>query len=168
MTATFHYFITLDSMEQVIKWSKVLVGALQQYWNKHVRSGNLTTKVTSELKQNFTNDIVWLFCLTPPPPEPCQPTGLTVSGSCDNETVVLDWSAAEGASVYMVTASGDLGYVTSFQTNETMIEAELPCGQLFTFTVKAQDNRCNSAVSLPEEFKTGLHLIYIFDWCGEQ
>lgn len=77
--------------------------------------------------------------------------------------MVLDWSAAEGASVYMVTASGDLGYVTSFQTNETMIEAELPCGQLFTFTVKAQDDRCNSAVSLPEEFKTGLHLIYIFD-----
>lgn len=86
-----------------------------------------------------------------------------VSGSCDNETVVLGWSAAEGASVYMVTATGDLGYVTSFQTNETMIEAELPCGQLFTFTVKAQDVRCDSAVSLPEEFKTGTHLIYIFE-----
>lgn len=103
------------------------------------------------------------FCLPPPPPEPCQPTGLTISGLCDNETVVLDWSAAEGASVYMVTATGDLRYVTAFQTNETMMEAELPCGQLFTFTVKAQDDRCDSAVSLPEEFKTGMHLIYIFD-----
>ncbi|XP_034439595.1 uncharacterized protein LOC117760582 [Hippoglossus hippoglossus] len=87
--------------------------------------------------------------------EPCQPTGLTVDGSCYNDTLVLDWTAAAGASVYVVTATGDLGYVTSFQTNETMIEAELPCGQLFTFTVKSQDDRCDSAASLPEEFKTG-------------
>ncbi|XP_071342815.1 uncharacterized protein [Trachinotus anak] len=87
--------------------------------------------------------------------EPCQPTGLTVEGSCYNETVVLDWWVAKGALMYMVTAAGDLGYVTSFQTNETTIEAELPCGQLFTFTVKAQDDQCDSAVSLPGEFKTG-------------
>ncbi|KAK9519631.1 hypothetical protein VZT92_022346 [Zoarces viviparus] len=86
---------------------------------------------------------------------PCQPTGLTASGSCDNGTVVLDWSAAEGASVYVVSATGDLGYVTSFQTEETSVEAELLCGQLFTFTVKAQDDRCDSAVSMPESFKTG-------------
>ncbi|XP_056895182.1 fibronectin-like isoform X2 [Takifugu flavidus] len=87
--------------------------------------------------------------------EPCQPTGLTVSGSCDNETLVLDWSAADGALIYTIIAKGNLGYVTSFQTNETMVELELPCGQLFTFTVRAQDSRCDSVVSLPEEFKTG-------------
>lgn len=95
------------------------------------------------------------------PPEPCQPAGLTVSGSCENETVVLDWPVAEGALVYTVTATGELGYVASFQTNETMIEADLPCGQLFTFTVKAQDDRCDSAVSLPEEFKTGVPCISV-------
>lgn len=78
-----------------------------------------------------------------------------VSGSCDNETLALDWAPAQGASVYTVTATGNLGYVTSFQTNETKVEAELPCGQLFTFTVVAQDDRCDSAASLPEEFKTG-------------
>lgn len=69
--------------------------------------------------------------------------------------MALDWAAAQGASVYTVTAAGDLGYVMSFQTNETMAEAELPCGQLFTFTVVAQDDRCDSATSLPEEFQTG-------------
>ncbi len=69
--------------------------------------------------------------------------------------MVLDWSAAKGALVYVVTAMGHLGYVTSFQTDETTIEAELPCGQLFTFTVTAQDDQCDSTVSLPEEFKTG-------------
>ncbi|XP_067454263.1 serine-rich adhesin for platelets [Thunnus thynnus] len=87
--------------------------------------------------------------------EPCQPADLTIDGSCYNETVVLDWSAAKGALVYEVTATGDLGYVTSFQTNDTTIEAELPCGQLFTFTVKAQDDQCDSAESQPKEFKTG-------------
>ncbi|XP_041862145.1 fibronectin-like [Melanotaenia boesemani] len=87
--------------------------------------------------------------------EPCQPTGLAATGSCNNETVVLNWSEARGALVYVVTASGDLGYVTSFQTNGTTIEADLPCGQLFTFTVVAQDDRCESAVSLPKQYKTG-------------
>ncbi|XP_062419461.1 uncharacterized protein LOC119216595 [Pungitius pungitius] len=86
---------------------------------------------------------------------PCQPTGLTVSGSCDNKTVVLGWSAAAGASAYVVTAAGDLGYVTSLQTVETSAKAELPCGQLFTFTVKAQGDQCDSAVSGPASFKTG-------------
>lgn len=69
--------------------------------------------------------------------------------------MALDWAAAQGASVYTVTAAGDLGYVMSFQTNETIAEAELPCGQLFTFTVVAQDERCDSPASLPEEFRTG-------------
>ncbi|XP_040040842.2 uncharacterized protein fndc7b [Gasterosteus aculeatus] len=86
---------------------------------------------------------------------PCQPTGLTVSGSCDNKTVVLDWSAAEGASAYVVSATGDQGYVTSFQTEDTTAEAELPCGQLFTFTVKAQGDQCGSAAGTAASFKTG-------------
>lgn len=103
---------------------------------------------------------------SPTPPEPCQPTGLTVSGSCQNETVVLDWSAAKGASVYVVTAEGDLGFMTSFQTNDTTVEAELPCGQIYSFTVMAQDDRCDSAVSLPEEFKTGRCQLYFrLKWC---
>lgn len=78
-----------------------------------------------------------------------------MSGSCDNETLTLDWSAAEGALIYTVIATGDLGYLTSFQTNKTTVELELPCGQLFTFTIRAQDSQCDSAVSLPKEFKTG-------------
>lgn len=78
-----------------------------------------------------------------------------MSGSCDNESLVLDWSTAEGALVYTIIARGDLGYVTSLQTNDTMVELDLPCGQLFTFTVRAQASRCDSVVSLPEEFKTG-------------
>ncbi|XP_074523504.1 uncharacterized protein fndc7b [Halichoeres trimaculatus] len=87
--------------------------------------------------------------------EPCRPTGLTVSGSCYNETVELDWWDADGASDYEVLITGDLGYISSFRTGDTMIETELPCGQRYTFTVKARDNRCESPESWPEEFKTG-------------
>ncbi|XP_047442067.1 uncharacterized protein LOC125008801 [Mugil cephalus] len=87
--------------------------------------------------------------------EPCQPTGLTASGSCQNDTVMLDWYEARGALLYVVTVTGDLGYSDSFQTNDTTIETDLPCGQLFTFTVVAQDNVCDSPVSLPDQFKTG-------------
>ncbi|TMS20668.1 Fibronectin type III domain-containing protein 7 [Larimichthys crocea] len=86
---------------------------------------------------------------------PCQPTGLTASGSCDNDTVVLDWLAADGALRYVVTATGNLGYVDSLRTNETTAMFDLPCGQEYTFTVMAQDDRCDSAVSTFGELKTG-------------
>lgn len=113
----------------------------------------------STVKQYLCSNV---FVLTPSSPEPCQPTGLTVHGSCNSETVVLNWSVVKGALVYEVTATGNLGYIMSFQTNETTIETELPCGQLFTFTVKAQDDQCDSAVSLPETFKTGMSLTVFF------
>ncbi|PWA21255.1 hypothetical protein CCH79_00009504 [Gambusia affinis] len=87
--------------------------------------------------------------------EPCQPAGLSVIGSCHDETVMVSWDEAPGAAVYVVTAAGHLGYVSTFQVNETWIETDLPCGQLFTFTVMAQDDRCESAVSQPEKYKTG-------------
>ncbi|XP_027882788.1 uncharacterized protein fndc7b [Xiphophorus couchianus] len=87
--------------------------------------------------------------------EPCQPAGLSVIGSCHDETVTVSWDEAPGAAVYVVTAAGHLGYVSTFQANETWIETDLPCGQLFTFTVTAQDDRCESAVSQPEKYKTG-------------
>ncbi|XP_014901851.1 uncharacterized protein fndc7b [Poecilia latipinna] len=87
--------------------------------------------------------------------DPCQPAGLVVSGSCHDEMVTVSWDEAPGAAVYVVTAAGHLGYVSTFQANETWIETDLPCGQMFTFTVTAQDDRCESAVSQPEKYKTG-------------
>lgn len=74
---------------------------------------------------------------------------------------MVDWLEAQGAQMYVVKAAGDLGYISTFQTNATKIETNLPCGQLFTFTVIAQDNRCESAVSQPKEYKTGMFLIFL-------
>lgn len=88
--------------------------------------------------------------------EPCQPDQVTATGSCDSETmVVVAWAEAEGAVVYMVTAMGDLGYMTAFQTNESSLEAELPCGQTYSFTVIGQDESCDSPISDAAEFRTG-------------
>lgn len=97
--------------------------------------------------------------------EPCQPPGLMVIGSCDNNTIILDWSEAKGASLYEVTISGHLGYAASFQTNDTIIETDLPCGQMFNLTVQAKDGRCSSIVSSSERYKTGTWLIYTCSLC---
>lgn len=90
--------------------------------------------------------------------EPCQPTNLSVQGLCNNDTVKLSWSAAKGALLYEVEIRGNLGYFTSVQTAVTTAEADLPCGQLYTFTVQAQDNRCLSNVSQSVQHQNGMYL----------
>ncbi|KAL2090270.1 hypothetical protein ACEWY4_014958 [Coilia grayii] len=77
--------------------------------------------------------------------EPCPPGDVTVDGmSCGNDSVVLMWSAAAGASSYSVTVTGSLGYVDSFMTNDTELWTELTCGQTFTFSVVTHGDRCLS------------------------
>ncbi|KAK1803500.1 hypothetical protein P4O66_020926, partial [Electrophorus voltai] len=86
--------------------------------------------------------------------EPCQPQQLTVGGSCDNETLRLQWNNTSGALGYVVVAAGDLGYVTSFQSNVSTLEVKLPCGQRYNITVVGQDNRCTSLPSTPAYYTT--------------
>lgn len=69
--------------------------------------------------------------------------------------------------MYVATATGDLGYVTSLQTNQTIMEAKLPCGQLFTFTVTAHNDQCDGPVSPPQKFKTGRRLTDVW-WLNVQ
>ncbi|KAJ3599685.1 hypothetical protein NHX12_033641 [Muraenolepis orangiensis] len=84
--------------------------------------------------------------------EPCGPADLSVTGSCDSQSVTLDWTEARGAAAYVVTASGDLGYVTSYQTNATGLEVDLLCGQSYAFTVQGQGGVCEGPVSAPSVF----------------
>ncbi|CAL8306274.1 unnamed protein product [Lota lota] len=86
--------------------------------------------------------------------EPCQPVALSVTGSCDSMTVTLDWTRAAGALAYVITAAGDLGSVTSVQTNDTTLEVELLCGQSYTFTAQAQGEDCDSPVGAAAYFTT--------------
>uniref|UniRef100_A0A8C5GA05 Fibronectin type-III domain-containing protein n=1 Tax=Gouania willdenowi TaxID=441366 RepID=A0A8C5GA05_GOUWI len=88
--------------------------------------------------------------------DPCQPTDVIVNNrTCNNDTARLEWSEAKGALLYTLEVTGDLGFTRSLQTNSTTLEVDLPCGQVFNFTVVAQDERCESAGSLAEQYKSG-------------
>ncbi|XP_055077407.1 fibronectin-like [Periophthalmus magnuspinnatus] len=82
---------------------------------------------------------------------PCQPTNLTVSSSCNKDTVVLSWSDVALALWYEVDVTGVLGSYggASLKTNSTTVEINLPCGLHYTFTVQALGQACVSPVSKP-------------------
>ncbi|XP_043081301.1 serine-rich adhesin for platelets [Puntigrus tetrazona] len=86
--------------------------------------------------------------------EPCQPTQPTVSGSCNNNTVLLNWSHSRGASSYTMHITGNLGYMDSFQTIESTLTVELLCGQTYTFTTLGENDVCDSIPSTPAHFTT--------------
>ncbi|XP_064190128.1 uncharacterized protein LOC135254105 [Anguilla rostrata] len=86
--------------------------------------------------------------------EPCRPGRMSAAGSCGNDTVLLGWAESRGASVYIVTATGDLGYTVDFNTTDTSLEAWLPCGQTFRFSVVAQGEACESPRSGWAQFRT--------------
>ncbi|KAF4097010.1 hypothetical protein G5714_022979 [Onychostoma macrolepis] len=86
--------------------------------------------------------------------EPCQPTQPTVSGSCDNNTVILNWNHSRGASSYTVHITSNLGYNDSFQTSESTLTVELLCGQTYTFTTLGENDVCDSIPSTPAHFTT--------------
>ncbi|KAL1022755.1 hypothetical protein UPYG_G00031900 [Umbra pygmaea] len=86
--------------------------------------------------------------------EPCQPQHVTATGSCHSDTVSVAWTKAQGAELYVVNAVGNLGYTTAFQTNESSLMADLPCGQMYNFSVTSQDELCSSASSNVAKFKT--------------
>uniref|UniRef100_A0A3B3RN31 Fibronectin type-III domain-containing protein n=1 Tax=Paramormyrops kingsleyae TaxID=1676925 RepID=A0A3B3RN31_9TELE len=87
--------------------------------------------------------------------EPCQPINVTAQGSCENDTAVLQWAETKGASIYVVSALGDLGYVVDLRTPNTSIPAELPCGQTYNLSVVAWDDYCDSPRSSVLQYRTG-------------
>ncbi|KAJ8279126.1 hypothetical protein COCON_G00061920 [Conger conger] len=86
---------------------------------------------------------------------PCQPAGMSAEGVCSNDTVLLTWEETRGALKYMVIAEGNLGYIVDFATDDTTLEAQLPCGQTFSFSVSAQGQQCKSPFSGKAYFRTG-------------
>ncbi|XP_030016445.1 uncharacterized protein LOC115437357 [Sphaeramia orbicularis] len=86
--------------------------------------------------------------------EPCQPMNISVQAPCQSETVEITWQQASGVENYLVTASGNLGYVENFNVTQTVLSAALPCGQNYTVTIQGRGNRCDSIPSSPTSFKT--------------
>ena len=81
---------------------------------------------------------------------------LSVNGSCDSETATLYWTEASGAQTYLITADGDLGSSSSYQTNDTALEVELLCGQSYNFTIRVRGEVCDGPVSAPANFIAGM------------
>lgn len=89
--------------------------------------------------------------------EPCQPAQLTVTGSCDNNTVHLNWNNSRGASRYTVLITSNLGYTESLQTSVPMLTVDLLCGQTYTFKTVGENDICDSLPSTPANFRTGMN-----------
>ncbi|XP_056304665.1 uncharacterized protein LOC130216807 [Danio aesculapii] len=86
--------------------------------------------------------------------EPCQPAQLTATGSCDNNTVHLNWNISRGASRYTVLITSNLGYTESLQTSVPMLTVDLLCGQTYTFKTVGENDICDSLPSTPANFRT--------------
>ncbi|XP_077077959.1 uncharacterized protein fndc7rs1 [Siphateles boraxobius] len=85
--------------------------------------------------------------------DPCRPENVTAHMSCNSEMVTLDWSNAKGASSYIVTAKGSLGYIIAFNTTSTSLSVSLLCGQSYNVTVQGQEAYCDSPLSAPVVFR---------------
>uniref|UniRef100_A0AAY4CH64 Fibronectin type-III domain-containing protein n=2 Tax=Denticeps clupeoides TaxID=299321 RepID=A0AAY4CH64_9TELE len=85
---------------------------------------------------------------------PCQPVNVTVRGSCASQNVSLAWGQANGALVYNIMATGNLGSATTFQTSNLSLVVEVPCGDTYSFRVVARDEACDSPASSPATFRS--------------
>lgn len=75
---------------------------------------------------------------------------------CFTKSVLLEWPYAEGATSYTAVAESSSGGFSVCSTNHTNCEMmEMGCGQVYTVTVVASDDRCNSSQSPSWDIATG-------------
>ncbi|KAK6484735.1 hypothetical protein HHUSO_G12572 [Huso huso] len=79
---------------------------------------------------------------------PCVPPLAEVQVDCLGDIAWVTWGQADGAERYIATAEDTFGDKFQCQSNDTSCEISgLKCGQQYTFTVKALDERCYSGHS---------------------
>uniref|UniRef100_A0A3Q3FC03 Fibronectin type-III domain-containing protein n=1 Tax=Labrus bergylta TaxID=56723 RepID=A0A3Q3FC03_9LABR len=76
--------------------------------------------------------------------EPCPPVIMSAQGLCQSEEVQIFWRQVRGVVNYLITATGSLGYVETFNTTQNQLLAALPCGQDYNVTVKGQGSECDT------------------------
>ncbi|CAI5641408.1 unnamed protein product [Oreochromis niloticus] len=85
---------------------------------------------------------------------PCQPTGLSVTYQCSNQSAMLTWTPSGPAKDYYGCAqagNGDMLYCHS--TNPSCVINRLDCGTVYNFSVQASDGTCNSSFSDPVQIE---------------
>ncbi|KAM9324544.1 uncharacterized protein PAF06_000603 [Gastrophryne carolinensis] len=81
---------------------------------------------------------------------PCLPKNVDVLMSCRNNSATLSWEQSRGAQQYLGVVESDKEVVYSCNTRETncFIPA-LSCGAIYSFSVLATDQQCNSSFTEP-------------------
>ncbi|XP_047445276.1 mucin-4-like [Mugil cephalus] len=81
---------------------------------------------------------------------PCQPSGLSVTFDCNNQSAMLTWAPSDNAGDYYGCAqdgNGTMLYCHS--TTPSCSIDSLNCGTVYNFSVQASDGACNSSFSDP-------------------
>lgn len=84
--------------------------------------------------------------------EPCPPTGVSSFMNCLSNIAVVSWTGSAGAEFYTATVTQEDGQSTScWSDSEQCGMPNVHCGQNYTVTVVASNEKCNSD---PSEAKT--------------
>lgn len=86
---------------------------------------------------------------------------VSAQASCQSEKVQITWLNASGVMNYVVTVTGSLNYIETYNTSQTLLSATLPCGQNYNVTVKGQGIKCDSLPSNSAVFKTSRMLFVV-------
>ncbi|XP_038649438.1 receptor-type tyrosine-protein phosphatase beta-like [Scyliorhinus canicula] len=79
---------------------------------------------------------------------PCAPQHIDVSVACDKNSASVHWGHTDGAQSYFAIGEGGNGHNVTCNTSDTFCEVQgLHCGQEYSFTVKAANAMCESAVN---------------------
>ncbi|XP_030607407.1 fibronectin type III domain-containing protein 7-like [Archocentrus centrarchus] len=84
----------------------------------------------------------------------CQPSGLSVTFQCNNQSAMLTWTPSAKAKDYYGRAqagNGDMLYCHS--ANPSCVISGLECGTVYNFSVQASDGMCNSSSSDPVQIE---------------
>uniref|UniRef100_A0A3P8XZQ8 Fibronectin type-III domain-containing protein n=2 Tax=Esox lucius TaxID=8010 RepID=A0A3P8XZQ8_ESOLU len=77
---------------------------------------------------------------------PCQPTNLVVNVECGTNHGIISWDKSLGASYYIAAVMGDDGHEASCTSNDTSCVVTLHCGQMYSSTLVASTDFCNSTL----------------------
>lgn len=89
-----------------------------------------------------------MYSQFPLPSGPCQPSGLSVTFHCNNQSAALTWMPNDNAEDYYGCArAGNGDMLCCHSSNLTCTIEGLECGTVYNFSVQASDGTCNSSFS---------------------
>ncbi|KAJ8274470.1 hypothetical protein COCON_G00090950 [Conger conger] len=79
---------------------------------------------------------------------PCTPEICMARLDCSNNSALLEWYSADGATSYTAVAESNSSHVVGCSSDHNNCEiADMECGEVYTVTMVASDSQCNSSQS---------------------